>query len=142
MMYTSVADARAKLLSGWRWPNFSVEEIACRCAGKFCRGEYWHDAKFLSSLEALRDKANLPLVISSGHRCAQWNAVVGGAPRSMHKTIAVDVLLRGHERHALRQQAESLGFTGIGLGKTFIHLDQRTKPATWFYNGSYSLWQT
>lgn len=142
MKFESIGAARASLEARWRWLNFSIAELACRCAGRFCGGAYWHDAEFLDALQTLRDEIGRPFVITSGHRCAQWNAAVGGAPNSRHKTIAVDISLTGHDRFALRDAAKRIGFTGVGLGKTFIHLDRRVRSARWYYKGSYSLWQT
>lgn len=128
--------------AGWRWPHFSPRELACRCAGRFCRGEYWHDPDFLDALEALRAAAGRALVVNSGHRCELWNAHVGGAAHSLHKTIAADIALAGHDRFRLLRQAERLGFTGRGLGRTFLHLDRRAVPARWYYPGSKASWQT
>lgn len=142
MIYPSITQASRALNKAWRWPHFSVPELACRCDGRFCSGEYWHDAEFLDALEMLRARMDRPLRVTSGHRCAQWNAAVGGAPRSMHKTIAVDISLSGHDRFLLLAGAEALGFTGIGLANTFIHLDRREAPARWYYKGSYTKWQT
>lgn len=141
MMYLSVREAKRSIDRVWRWPNFSIPELSCRCDGKFCKGEYWHSPEFLDALEALRKRVCRPLIINSGHRCAQWNAAVGGAPRSMHKTIAVDVSLTHQDRLPLLTEAEATGFTGIGLAKTFIHLDRRRVSARWYYKGSHSLWQ-
>ena len=136
------AAARAALMPAWRWPHFSVAELACRCAGRFCDGDYWHDPTFLDGLESLRAAVGGPLIINSGHRCAQWNARVGGAPASMHLTIAADIRLAGHDRHLLRREAERAGFTGLGLAHSFIHLDRRAQPAVWYYPGSKTRWQT
>ena len=141
MLFRSIDQAEARLLANWRWPNFSVSELACKCRGRFCAGEYWHDADFLDRLQALRDAVGGPLLITSAHRCAQWNAVVGGAPLSHHRRIAVDIALDGHDRFALRQQAERLGFRGFGLARSFLHLDRRARPACWYYKGSKHLWE-
>lgn len=119
-----------------RWPNFSPQELACRCGGRFCDGEYWDDAAFLDALQALRAAMGAPLIIRSGHRCAQWNAAVGGAPLSQHKTIAVDIGLEGHDRARLLAAAIDGGFTGIGLARGFMHLDRRARPARWFYGAA------
>ncbi|MEO0467552.1 MAG: D-Ala-D-Ala carboxypeptidase family metallohydrolase, partial [Pseudomonadota bacterium] len=97
---------------------------------------------FLDALEALRADAGRPLIVTSGHRCAQWNGYVGGAPRSMHKTLAVDIRLAGHDRRLLLASARRLGFTGLGLARTFLHLDRRGAPAFWYYPGSKTLWTT
>ncbi|NBC21332.1 MAG: hypothetical protein GVY06_09885 [Alphaproteobacteria bacterium] len=121
-------------IADWRWPHFAATELACNCAGRYCTGRYWHDPAFLDALEDLRARAgHRPLIISSGHRCAQWNAAVGGAPRSLHKTIAADILLSGHDRERLEAAARAAGFTGIGLAARFIHLDRRARPARWTY---------
>ncbi len=142
MLFLSATEAEAALSAHWRWPHFSVRELACRCAGRFCAGEYWHDPGFLDALEALRADAGHALVVNSGHRCTLWNAAVGGAPLSRHKTLAVDIALSGHDRHALRAAAIGRGFTGLGLARTFLHLDRRGRPATWTYSGSLSAWTT
>lgn len=140
MLFADTSDALSHILH-WRWPHFRVGELACHCGGRFCAGEYWHDPAFLDALEALRTQAGKALFITSGHRCALWNAAVGGAPASQHKRLAVDIALAGHDRHALLEAAISLGFTGLGLARTFLHLDRRARPARWFYHGSESLWQ-
>ncbi|MCI4646455.1 MAG: D-Ala-D-Ala carboxypeptidase family metallohydrolase [Hyphomonadaceae bacterium] len=141
MLYASSADALAQIQI-WRWPHFSIAELACRCAGRFCGGEYWHAPDFLDALEGLRARIGAPLVLTSGHRCRLWNAAVGGAPASQHKHLAVDISLAGHDRQALLEAAIAGNFTGLGLARTFLHLDRRARPARWFYPGSRSLWQT
>jgi len=60
----------------------------------------------------------------------------------MHRQIAVDLALNGHDRFALLAAAEALGFTGLGLGRTFLHLDRRASPARWYYKRSRAVWQT
>lgn len=45
---------------------------------------------------------------------------MGGVEHSMHKQIAVDIALDGHDRFALLAVADSLGFTGIGLCRNFL----------------------
>ncbi|MEO1660915.1 MAG: D-Ala-D-Ala carboxypeptidase family metallohydrolase [Pseudomonadota bacterium] len=119
-----------------------MPELACRCAGRFCRGAYWHDPVFLDRLQALREAVGEPLILTSAHRCPQWNAAVGGAPFSQHKRIAVDVLLQGHDRRALFGLAQQAGFTGFGLARNFLHLDRRGQSAIWYYQGSEAEWQT
>lgn len=140
MFYTNPESAVRALSASWRWPHFSVRELACRCAGKFCNGQYWHDAEFLDALEDLRARAGRPLVLTSGHRCAGWNAAVGGAPLSRHKQIAADIQIAGHSPGALLDAAIGAGFTGLGLGRSFLHVDRRARPARWYYPGSERLW--
>lgn len=142
MLYASVLAARIALEKNWTWPNFSVSELACRCGGKYCDGTYWHAPDFLDRLQMLREVCGRPLVIRSAHRCPQWNASVGGAPLSQHKALAVDIALKGHDRMKLRAEAERIGFSGMGLARRFLHLDTRSRPAVWYYPGSFDLWQT
>lgn len=141
MLFWSTRDAYWALTDQWDWPNFSITELACRCGGRFCAGEYWHDPGFLDRLQLVRDAIGQPLTITSGHRCAQWNAYVGGAPRSEHKRLAVDVSLQGRDRHRLYRRARDAGFTGFGLARQFLHLDRRAARAVWYYPGSRELWQ-
>lgn len=104
-------------------------------------GSYWHAPEFLDALEAMRLSIGQPLAITSGHRCAQWNAVVGGTPMSQHRLIAADISLHRHKRQAVLRAARDARFTGLGLARTFLHVDQRAVPALWYYKGSKSLWQ-
>lgn len=142
MLFANLTEAELALGEMWRWPHFSMAELACRCGGRFCQTEYFHDAEFLDSLEALRAETGRALIINSGHRCGQWNAAVGGAPKSRHKQIAVDISLIAQDRFGLRDNAVTLGFTGIGMARTFLHLDRRPRPARWFYKGARELWVT
>lgn len=142
MRFASARQAYDQLNSLWAWPNFSIAELACGCGGRFCDRAYWHDPNFLDHLQALRDQIGKPLIINSAHRCPQWNALIGGAPHSQHKQLAVDIALQDHDRFALLRCSRALGFTGLGLARTFLHLDRRLQPATWFYPGSETSWQT
>jgi zinc D-Ala-D-Ala carboxypeptidase len=111
-----------------RWPHFASTDIACRCCGEIF---IWPEA--LDALERLRVALNAPLHIDSGHRCALHNARVGGAPLSLHKKLAFDIALAGHDPAHLAQLARANGFTGFGFGQTFLHLDIRAHRAHWFY---------
>jgi hypothetical protein len=111
-----------------RWPHFGLRQIACRCCGEVY---VWPPA--LDALEKLRAAVGAPLRIVSGHRCALHNARVGGAPLSLHKRLAFDLALAGHDPARLAAAAHRAGFTGFGYGQTFLHLDVRARPAHWFY---------
>lgn len=111
-----------------RWPHFSASELACPCCGEVC---VWPDA--LDAAERLRCAMDEPLIINSGHRCAIHNARIGGAPLSMHKQLAFDIALGGHDPAQLAREAKAAGFRGFGFGQTFLHLDIRAHAAHWFY---------
>lgn len=119
--------------------NFTRAELSCPRTG-----EYYHDEEFLLRLELLRHlNGDKPLIINSAHRSALHNAAVGGAPFSQHKKMAVDISLRGHDPVKLRQAAIDAGFLGIGMARTFLHVDlrrpignlsfPRDRITQWFY---------
>lgn len=51
----------------------------------------------------------------------------------MHKRLAFDIALAEHDPGHLFAAARAAGFTGFGFGQTFLHLDTRRRPASWFY---------
>lgn len=123
----------------WRWPHFTAHELACKC-GRWCDGSYFHQPDFLDHLEVLRHAAGAPLHVNSGHRCDLHNAHVGGAPLSQHKAIAADIALAGHDPRRLAVLAAATGFTGLGFGRTFLHVDRRPARAGFHYPGGKSPW--
>lgn len=143
MLFKSVSEFRAAGLP-WRWPNFTPEELACKCNGRHCGGEYYHDPNFLDLLQALRIRWGAPLIVNSGHRCVAHNKAVGGAKNSRHIFIAADIRTTGYdlaERRQLYALATAVGFTGIGRAKTFLHVDNRPGKLTeWFYGDSHKHW--
>ncbi|WP_322884183.1 D-Ala-D-Ala carboxypeptidase family metallohydrolase [Sinorhizobium medicae] len=90
-------------------------------------------------LEALRGLMGKSLRSNSGFRTASRNKQVGGAPASAHLTgEAVDVSTRGwteRERMDFIIYARKVGFTGIGIGLSFIHVDIKPRIASWRYSG-------
>ena len=123
-----------------RWPHFKPEELACKHCGAL-PDEL--DTQLLDNLELLRAALGKSLKVNSAHRCRQHNLLVGGAAYSQHKSLAVDLSLTGHEPLEVYRQALRIGFLGIGLGTSFIHLDMRRKIdghqpvrrlTVWYYN--------
>lgn len=96
-------------------------------------------ARLVYMLDALRGLMGKPLSINSGYRTAEHNKSVGGAPGSAHVTgEAVDIGTRGwteRERIDLVLYARKLGFTGVGIGSSFIHIDMKARVASWHYVG-------
>lgn len=107
-----------------RWPHFSPQELACSHCGELPEDL---DVEFLDKLENLRVQVGKPLKVNSGHRCRVHNLSVGGAAYSQHKALAVDLALAGHDPLQLYKTSLALGFLGVGLGDSFIHLDMRRK---------------
>lgn len=107
--------------AGWRWPNFTPAEIACRGSGAILI-----DEPALGALQRLRDLLGRPLIVRSGYRSEAHNRAVGGAPRSRHLFgTAFDIDMAGHDPAAFEAAARSVGFLGFGFYPklSFIHVD-------------------
>jgi zinc D-Ala-D-Ala carboxypeptidase len=106
--------------------NFKKSEFACsKSCG--CSHNFNMDLHFVMLLQELRTRCGFPLVINSGYRCPEWNEKVGGVVDSWHtKGLAVDIhCVDSIRRLAIVKHAMALGFSDIGVAKTFIHLDNR-----------------
>ena len=116
--------AHWKQVKGWRWPNFSPQEIASHGDGSILIHE-----QSLDMLQAARNLAGKPFVINSAYRDELHNALVGGSPRSYHlEGRAFDISLNGHSKAELINILEKAGFTGLGISyKTFVHADTGRK---------------
>jgi len=104
--------------------NFKLSEFVCK-EGK---GEVLYDTEMIDKLQALRDCFNVPVQIVSGYRSPEYNRGVGGSINSQHllgkaADIAIDL-----DKERVKEKAIELGFKGIGLYDTFIHLDVRDDP--------------
>lgn len=111
--------------------NFTSEEMACPCC-KRCD----MNPEFMNKLQKFRDLLGFPVQIDSGFRCERHNQDIGGVKNSQHLVgKAADISYRhlpADQRCLLISQA-LVNFDGIGLGKTFIHIDCRGNKALWFY---------
>ena len=120
------------------YKNFSEDELACNC-NKCGRSECKEE--LVAKLQLLRDEVGFPIRLSSAFRCRDWNAKVGGHPRSSHmEGLAVDCLVDGERALKLIDAAIRLGFNGVGVsqkgkGQKFIHLDIKETPTKriWSY---------
>lgn len=120
-------------------PNFSVDEMKCKCG---C-GKADMDREFMMDLQALREAVG-PLKVSSAYRCPEHNQRVSSTgPDGPHTTgKAADILCSGKHAHEVLMSACFFDFTGIGVsqkgahGSRFIHLDTITagpRPNVWTY---------
>jgi zinc D-Ala-D-Ala carboxypeptidase len=97
--------------------------------------------EFVVMLEALRRLMGKGFRINSGFRTPEHNRDVGGAPASGHLTgEAVDIRTLGwtkRERTDLILYARKLGFGGVGIASTFIHIDMKKRAglSSWIYRG-------
>lgn len=85
------------------------------------------DFEFLVRLDGLRGLMGIPFKINSGFRTLEHNRKIGGATGSPHrKGMAADISTRGwteQNRWRILEYAKEMGFTGIGISPTYIHLD-------------------
>ena len=94
--------------------------------------------ELVALLDELRKKVGRPININSGYRTRAHNGKVGGKRTSAHlKGRAVDIAVRSsRKRMQIIRAALELGFTRVGVGKAFVHLDvDDTKPqdVCWTY---------
>ena len=112
---------------------FKLSDFDCKETG-----ENRMDKDFLLKLDELRHVCGFPFIITSGFRSHKHSAEVKkSTPGTHNKGIAVDILVTdAQKRYILIKNAIALGFTGIGVQKTFIHVDTRgglSNPVVWPY---------
>ena len=102
--------------------HFTDREMDCGCG---CQKTV--APELLVRLEALRALIEKSLTITSGARCEKHNRAIGGATHSWHLNgLAVDIACTDSKlRIDILRNAGKLGFNGIGIAKTFIHLELR-----------------
>lgn len=111
--------------------NFKSEELACSCCGKE-EIQQWA----LDKLQMVRNSTGRPLKITSAYRCIK-HPVESRKKKAgtHHQGIAFDIYTsNGAERYQIITQGLLAGATGIGVAKSFIHLDWRDgTPVVWTY---------
>ncbi|WP_020591220.1 D-Ala-D-Ala carboxypeptidase family metallohydrolase [Kiloniella laminariae] len=115
------------------YPNFTVKEFTCRCG---CNRSDM-DTEFMHKLQQLRLAVG-PLKITSGFRCASHpEERKKKAPGAHSAGLAADVVPLSCGRYEFLKTALDLDFVGIGVAKSFIHLDTghptAGRPALWSY---------
>ena len=124
--------------------NFSHAEVACKCGR--CKGGAKISADLITRLQAMRDEVG-PIRITSGVRCRQ-HPESKARPTSSHVPAdlgdiegkvghAVDIAAVGSgRRFRLLAAALAAGFVRVGIGKTFLHLDNdqgKAQGVVWDY---------
>ena len=92
---------------------------------------------FLEKLDELRHECGFSFTITSGYRDPVGHPIESkkNVPGTHARGIAADIHINsGAEGYKIVQEAMRLGFTGVGVAKTFIHVDTRkTMPVMWCY---------
>lgn len=100
------------------------------------------DRHLIFMLQQLEARTGYPIFswINSGARSSSHNRKVGGVSNSSHKMPtckAVDIKAHSKDiRYNLIYTARDIGFTRIGVGKTFVHLDvdeRKSQYVAWGY---------
>lgn len=123
--YSKATDG-AKQLS----THFKAREFACRSGA---------DAVLIAPrlvmvLESIRAHFGAAVTINSGYRTPEYNAKVGGVARSQHcYGTAADIVVKGQTPEAVAAFARTLmpDWGGVGVYKSFTHIDVREARADW-----------
>jgi|TARA_B110000438_G_scaffold10199_2_gene10358 uncharacterized protein YcbK (DUF882 family) len=110
---------------------FKLDEFDCQETGD---NEISED--FVHELDKLREACGFSFKITSGYRSREHSVEKRKQNPGTHaQGIAADIAVQGGaQRMLLVKNALELGFTGIGVARTFIHVDIReTTPVLWCY---------
>lgn len=109
---------------------FKLSEFDCQETG-----ENKMDKGFLRKLDQLRHICEFPFKITSGYRSPNHSIEAKKSTPGKHSEgIAADILITSsRQRFIIVKNAILLGFTGIGVHETFIHLDTREDGTMWPY---------
>ena len=132
-----------RLLDKWGVKHFTAREFFYRGASdERLRlntdppAELWPNMEDTAkAMEEARKRLKAPIRISSAYRSPAYNKRIGGVPNSMHVEFnACDLVT---ERPAklylvlLEMRREGLFRGGLGLYRSFVHVDSRGHNATW-----------
>jgi len=114
--------------------NFKIEEFD---SPDLKGSGYEMDQDFLTMLDIARNRAGTPFIINSGYRTEEHNDSLNASKTSSHlKGVAADISCKNSmKRRVILKSLFDVGFTRIGIARTFIHVDNdKTKPdAIWLY---------
>lgn len=111
---------------------FKREDFDCQETG-----ENRMDDNFIHKLDHLREACGWPFIVVSGYRSPNHSLEIkkasGGGSHT--KGIAADIkVTNGKQRHEIIKHAMALGFSGVGVATSFIHIDTRKDtPVLWTY---------
>jgi uncharacterized protein YcbK (DUF882 family) len=124
-VYSKAKDGSTKLSA-----NFKVSEFACSDG----TDTVFLSMELLTLLQKIRDHFGKVVTISSGYRTEAHNKSVGGATYSRHKYgMAADIVVASVTPLEVAQYADTLlgAKGGVGLYKTFTHVDVRAAKYRW-----------
>ena len=102
---------------------FNRSEFECSCGCGFDTV----DTALLDILDKVRYHFCKPVRITSGCRCAEYNASINGAPRSQHVLgRAADIVVEDTSPEEVADYLESINAPAIGRYSGWVHVDSRT----------------
>lgn len=123
--YSKAKDGNKKLSK-----NFKVKEFACTDGSD----PIFIDTDLVDVLQKIRTHFGKAVTITSAYRTPTKNAAVGGAKYSQHLYgRAADIKAKGVTPKQVAAYAETLLVKkgGIGIYRTFVHIDVRTQKSRW-----------
>ena len=120
----------ATTTSGGFWADikhFDRKEFKCKCGGKYCNGYPAEpQEKLIRVADKVREHFGAVATVSSGVRCTQHNANVGGVSNSRHLTgKAMDFCISGKTAAqvlAYVQQQPDIRYA-YAIDSQFVHMD-------------------
>lgn len=109
---------------------FRVQEFKCYDGSR----TVFVSPRLVKLLDRLRCGMRCAIYVNSGYRTPSHNKTVGGAANSMHMYgAAADIRPANGDLAKLHELAKEImaNTGGIGVYKTFIHVDVRDKKARW-----------
>lgn len=131
----ATAEALLQAVAGQRQPKdiwediqyFTKEEFRCRCGGKYCNGFPAEPSpKLVKLAERVRAHFGAAAIVSSGVRCKQHNANVGGVEHSRHlRGTAMDFRVAGKPAAQVLEFVHAQPETNYAydIDGTYLHMD-------------------
>ena len=123
--YSKAKDGHKKLSA-----NFRVREFACTDGSD----PIFIDSELVTVLQKIRNHFGKSVTITSAYRTPSRNKSVGGQVYSQHLYgKAADIKVKGVTPKKVAEYAEKIlpNKGGIGVYKTFTHIDVRAVKARW-----------
>lgn len=123
--YSKAKDGNKKLST-----NFKVKEFACTDG----TDPVFIDSELVTILQKIRTHFGRSVTITSAYRTPGKNKACGGTTYSQHLYgMAADIQVKGIAPKTVAAYAEKLlpKSGGIGIYKTFVHVDVRSTKSRW-----------
>ena len=124
-VYSKVKEGNVRLSK-----NFTVKEFACSDG----TDTVFISLALVNLLQKIRDHFGKAVIINSAYRTEAHNKSIGGATYSQHKYgLAADIHINGVTPKEIAAYVETLlpSSGGIGIYKSFVHIDVRRVKSRW-----------